>query len=118
MSTKDNLLNLGLLAAGGVAIAAASGVYGHGSRNEGSKGSRATTWEPKGDGFRRTDVHPGDEVELLYVKEINMYLPRIKCAGHAFYFDEALPLAKAKTEAGEAYKVQLAYNDYIKRSRN
>jgi hypothetical protein len=32
MSTKDNLLNLGLLAAGGAAIAAASGVYGKGSR--------------------------------------------------------------------------------------
>ena len=31
MSTKDNLINVGLLAAGGVAIAAASGVYGEGS---------------------------------------------------------------------------------------
>jgi hypothetical protein len=32
MSTKDALINMGLLAAGGVAIAAASGVYGKGSR--------------------------------------------------------------------------------------
>jgi hypothetical protein len=32
MSTKDTVLNVGLLAAGGVAIAAASGVYGKGSR--------------------------------------------------------------------------------------
>lgn len=33
MSTKDNLINVGLLAAGGAAIAAASGVYGKGSRS-------------------------------------------------------------------------------------
>jgi hypothetical protein len=39
MSTKDNLINMGLLAAGGVAIAAASGVYSQGSRRE--NGSRS-----------------------------------------------------------------------------
>ena len=32
MSTKDTLMSVGLLAAGGVAIAAASGAYGKGSR--------------------------------------------------------------------------------------
>jgi len=32
MGTKDNLINLGLLAAGGVAVAAAAGVYRKGSR--------------------------------------------------------------------------------------
>jgi len=51
-----------------------------------------------GDGFRRTDVHPGDEVEVLYVKELRMYLPYVKCAGHVLTFDAALPLAKAKAE--------------------
>ena len=45
MSTKDNLITVGLLAAGGVAIAAASGVYGKGSRahDGGSRASRDTT---------------------------------------------------------------------------
>ncbi len=228
MGTKDTLINVGLLAAGGVAIAAASGAYGKGSRsimgsvrvgadnvvpwtaeqmydanlvrlsvppvsthlwekknwvntasgffayaagrNEGlaafmksggrltpfddlrfstredaqrhaneltgkhggyyevvvadvvpsdrAKGSRAARWVPDGDGFRRTDVHPGDEVEVLYVKELRMYLPYVKCAGHVLTFDAALPLAKAKSEANQAYDTQRAYNDYVKRSRN
>ena len=34
MSTKDAMISVGLLAAGGVAIAAASGVYGKGSRSK------------------------------------------------------------------------------------
>lgn len=34
MSAKDNLINVGLLAAGGVAIAAAAGVYSKGSRSK------------------------------------------------------------------------------------
>ena len=225
MSTKDNLLNLGLLAAGGVAIAAASGVYSKGSRaigdsvrvgadnvvpwtaeqmydanlvrpsvppvsthrwekknwvntasgffayvagrneviaaftrnggrlmpnddlrfstREGAqrhvdeltergghyevavadvvpadrvKGSRATTWEPKGDDFRRADVAYPDEVEVLYVSELRMYLPYVKCAGHVLSFDAALPLARAKTEASQAYDTQRSYNDYVGRN--
>jgi hypothetical protein len=108
MSTKDNLINMGLLAAGGVAIAAPSGVY--------SKGSRATTWEPKGDDFRRADVAYPDEVEVLYVSELRMYLPYVKLGDHVLSFDAALPLARAKTEASQAYDAQRNYNDYVGRN--
>jgi hypothetical protein len=228
MSTKDNLINVGLLAAGGVAIAAAAGVYSRGSRaigdsvrvgadnvvpwtaeqmydanlvrlsvppvsthlwkkenwvnwvntasgffayvagrNEGLaaftrnggrlmpsddlrfstregaqrhvdalaergghyevvvtdvvpadrvKGSRATTWEPKGDDFRRADVAYPDEVEVLYVSELRMYLPYVKLGDHVLSFDAALPLARAKTEASQAYNTQRDHNDYVGRN--
>lgn len=109
MGTKETLINVGLLAAGGAAIAVASGVSG--------RGSRASRWVEDGDGFRRTDVEPGDEVEVLYVSELRMYLPYVKCAGHVLTFDAALPLAKAKAEASEAYETQKAYNAYRNRSR-
>ena len=49
MSTKDTLISYGLLAAGGVAIAAASGVYG--------KGSRAVEVPPRGPHLK-VDVIP------------------------------------------------------------
>ena len=81
-----------------------------------SKGSRATTWEPKGDDFRRADVAYPDEVEVLYVSELRMYLPYVKCAGHVLSFDAALPLARAKTEASQAYDTQRSYNDYVGRN--
>jgi hypothetical protein len=225
MSTKENLLNLGLLAAGGAAIAAAAGAYSRGSRaigdsvrvgadnvvpwtaeqmydanlvrlsvppvsthlwekknwvntasgffayvagrNEGLatftknggrfmpnddlrfstregaqrhvdeltergghyevavadvvpadrvKGSRATTWVPKGDDFRRADVAYPDEVEVLYVSELRMYLPYVKLGDHVLNFDAALPLARAKTEASQAYDVQRNHNDYVGRN--
>jgi hypothetical protein len=168
MSTKDTLISAGLLAAGGVAIAAAAGVYSRGSRAIGDsvrvgadnvvpwtaeqmydadlvrlsvppalmardgghyevvvadvvpadriKGSRATTWEPKGDDFRRADVAYPDEVEVLYVSELRMYLPYVKCAGHVLSFDAALPLARAKSEASQAYDAQRNHNDYVGRN--
>ncbi len=53
MSAKDNLINVGLLAAGGVAIAAASGVYG--------KGSRAIR------GMRYTLAYGGDNDSTIHV---------------------------------------------------
>ena len=80
------------------------------------KGSSATTWEPKGDDFRRADVTYPDEVEVLYVSELRMYLPYVKCAGHVLSFDAALPLARAKTEASQAYDTQRSYNDYVGRN--
>jgi hypothetical protein len=46
MSTKDTVLNVGLLAAGGVAIAAASGVYGKGSRSRVSIGAQDSQSHP------------------------------------------------------------------------
>ena len=112
MSTRDTLTSLGLLAVGGAAIAAAAGV--------GRKGSRATAWIPDGDGFRWTGSKGEDEVEVLYVPEIRLYLPyvEIKASNHSLTFDRALPLQKAKAEAVQAYETQIAYNDFVQKERD
>ena len=56
MSTKDTLISVGLLAAGGAAIAAASGVYSKGSRALGSEDLRLESEAPKAGSGNRHDV--------------------------------------------------------------
>jgi hypothetical protein len=45
-----------------------------------------------------------------------MYLPYVKLGDHVLSFDAALPLARAKTEASQAYNTQRDHNDYVGRN--
>ena len=106
MSTKDTLVNLGLLAAGGVAIAAASGVYGKGSRAKASVTYRLIMQRKPDDisGYWSVeDVYPKDFTKLKdAIRMAERFAKNLSLiANDAWAYREAIYVVGADGEPGD-----------------
>jgi hypothetical protein len=104
MSTKDTLINVGLLAAGGVAVAAASGVYGKGSRNK----NHQRSWTGLRVNFSKHSGTDGDTVSMAFKSLTGLAVELVPIGGSKASDVEILGITQSSKSP---YLVRLEYRE-------